>query len=700
MHSSLRRHRPLGRGVLPAIATIAVVLSVSTGAATAATAGSSAGSGGTITVPQGASALPIDSGQPLGDTDPSTPVDISIILAARNAADLHNRVLNGWSGRYLTTSQFAAQYGQSPAVIHGIQAYLAHYGITSSAYADGLDISANGTAGQVNQALGVHLQNYRIKSNPATYGGKGHFETVYGSRHDPQVPSSVGSPILAILGLSNYTPFNSQAIKATHKPVSAAAQAAAGSGIPDGDGLAPADFVNHYSLASLENHGAKGQGTTIGIITLATIDPSVPLAFWNNVLGLNVPASRLNLIELDGGAGAISTDNGSDESDLDVEQSGAIAPRANVRVYEAPNTGPGFADAFYAAASDNVADTVSISWGESETYLEAAIASATEPATYAAVFDQAMAEMGAQGQSSFVASGDSGAYDATADLGTTNLAVDTPSDSPFTTSAGGTTLAGTQTYGLRDSGGNPNGDTATVNIPKERAWGWDYLIAIAPSLGITDQKTAYEELLAGSGGGYSNIEPRPSYQQGISAYNDRQFIIPTDPQEVAPGLVEATDFDVNSTPSLGSGFAGSGRGGPDVSTNGDPQTGYAVYDPALFGGDGYAQYGGTSFVAPQLNGATAVIDSALGGRVGFWNPTIYPAAAGRHSPFTPIQDTTVYSGVKYLYQTDTSGNVTALPGEFTNTNMFYTGKPGADWNPAVGLGIPNLSALALTFAGH
>ena len=36
--------------------------------------------------------------------------------------------------------------------------------------------------------------------------------------------------------------------------------------------------------------------------------------------------------------------------------------------------------------------------------------------------------------------------------------------------------------------------------------------------------------------------------------------------------------------------------------------------------------GGTSFVAPQLNGSTAVIDSVLGHRVGFWNPSIYAAA--------------------------------------------------------------------------
>ena len=36
-----------------------------------------------------------------------------------------------------------------------------------------------------------------------------------------------------------------------------------------------------------------------------------------------------------------------------------------VSVYQAPNTDAGFVDAFYRAAADNSADSVSASWGES-----------------------------------------------------------------------------------------------------------------------------------------------------------------------------------------------------------------------------------------------------------------------------------------------------------------------------------------------
>jgi subtilase family serine protease len=202
----------------------------------------------------------------------------------------------------------------------------------------------------------------------------------------------------------------------------------------------------------------------------------------------------------------------------------------------------------------------------------------------------------------------------------------------------------------------------------------------------------------GGTGGYSVLQPRPSYQRNVSSFNDRKYLIPTDFQQIAPGLTEPTGFAFNPTPTLQSGVNPRGRATPDVSTNGDPQTGYAVYDPMLFADTGgFAQFGGTSFVAPQLNGATAVIDSAVGGRrVGFWSPQIDGFADSRHSPFTPLNDTTTYAGPRFLWQTSAPGVKTAVPGEFSNNNLFYAGKRGATWNPASGLGIPNLAALAET----
>ena len=138
-----------------------------------------------------------------------------------------------------------------------------------------------------------------------------------------------------------------------------------------------------------------------------------------------------------------------------------------------------------------------------------------------------------------------------------------------------------------------------------------------------------------------------------------------------------TTWNFNPTPSVTNGF-GWGRALPDVSTDADPETGYLLWEPsavaagqpALTGG-----WGGTSFVAPQLNGSTAVIDSFLGHRVGFWNPAIYSFATGKNSPFTPLDQ----SGAE-------------------SDNLYYTGTPGLPYNEGCGLGYPNLSALANDFS--
>ena len=82
---------------------------------------------------------------------------------------------------------------------------------------------------------------------------------------------------------------------------------------------------------------------------------------------------------VDGGPGAPSAASGTVETDLDLEQSGALAPGANVIDYQAPNTDFGFADGFFTAASQDTASTVSTSWGESETaFLTASILSGQE----------------------------------------------------------------------------------------------------------------------------------------------------------------------------------------------------------------------------------------------------------------------------------------------------------------------------------
>jgi len=489
----------------------------------------------------------------------------------------------------------------------------------------------------------------------------------------PLLPYRLAHIVLAVLGLSNYAPYASHAVHADSsllRPKQGSTSAClALTGLPDGCNL-PSDFAANYGLSGLYQRGADGSGQTLAVVSLAAVDPGAPQYFWSNIAKVH-RAGSFTVQNIDGGPGAPSDASGTGETDLDIEQSGAVASGANVILYQAPNTDPGFADSFFTAASQNIASTVSASWGESETYLLAAILSGQEAATYEAAFDEAFLEMAAQGQSGFLASGDAGAYDASDDIGTTNLSTDTSAISPYITAAGGTTLPWTGTLT------GPDG-SATVTVPDQRIWGWDYLWPAIAKISGESEATAAEANIGGSGGGFSQLEPAPLYQYlvpGTHNFHAVQYLTPTDYTSVAPGLVEPTTWSFNPAPGVTTGW-GNGRAVPDVSADADPYTGYLLYEPSFAGvGQPVLQggWGGTSFVSPQMNASTAVIDSYLGHRVGFWNPSIYAAADG-FDPFTPLN------------QAGTS-----------NDNLYYTGNPGERYNQGVGLGIPDLTKLAGDF---
>lgn len=669
---SVRRSHALLRTTI-ALAASALALSPVLGLSAGAS-----GPGSTTLVPvsQGIDVTAIPGAQAFTSTPASTPEEVSFIMNDRNLSQLQQSVERG-VGSFLSVAQFTQQYGQTQSAITQLQTYLAGFGISTTVYPDNLDVSATGTAGEFNRALSVVQSEYHVPKFSG-YDGRHDLpaQTIHGTSTNPQLPSQLAQNVLAILGLTNYGPFTSQAVhvdSAVAQPQSKSASACVAlTGLPNACNL-PSDFESNYGLTSLEHSGALGNGQTIGIVTLASMDPGAPQYFWSNIVHLASTARKVTTENIDGGSGAPSDASGSGETDLDVEQSGGIAPDASVIVYQAPNTDYGFADAFFQAASENVASSISSSWGESETLIQSAVASGLETPAYQAAFDEAFLEMAAQGQSGFVSAGDSGAYDASADLGTTNLSVDAPGDSPFITTAGGTTLPFSATITSSTA-------SATIKVSQQRAWGWDYLWQpLATVTGQTVSSVA-ESYVVGGGGGFSALEPSPSYQQGVSGtstYSGVQYLTPTTFVNEG-GVVEPTAWSFNASPNIVQG-RGSGRALPDLATDADPNTGYLEYSPSFLDTGGpelEGGWGGTSFVAPQLNGATAVIDSYLGHRVGFWNPSIYGFATSKSSPFTPLQ------------QVGTS-----------NDNVFYTGNPGTVFNEATGLGVPNLAVLARDF-GH
>jgi kumamolisin len=607
-----------------------------------------------------------------GSTPPNTPETVSFILREQNILFLEARVEAGIpSSQYMSVSQFAAWYGQPWYNIDALDGYLAGFGISTDVYADHIDVVATGTAGEFDSALSVSQNQYYV---PAQAGQNGlsaiPAQFVHGAAQSPLLPYRLASFVTAILGLTNYGPYATNIAKPSSHDAPQQGNSnscVAEFGLTNGCHL-PSYFSQAYNLNPLYAR-ADGTGQSIGIVTLAAVDPGSPQYFWTNIAHVNRTGSLI-VDNVDGGPGAPSADSGTVETDLDIEQSGSLAPGANVIDYQAPNTDYGFADAYFSAASQNIASGVSASWGESETVINASIRSSEEAAGFVQAFDEAFLELAAQGQSAFTSSGDAGAYTASRDLGTTNLSVDVPADSPYITACGGTTLPGSTFLS------GPDG-TATATTTDQRIWGWDYLWApVAQVTGDSLADTA-ESLVAGSGGGYSGLEPEPSYQRDVSGtgnFHAVEYLTPTDYSQVAPGLTEPTEWNFTATPSVTTGSGNGGRVVPDLATDADPQTGYLIYGTSL---GGEAEYGGTSFVDPQMNGANAVIDSYLGHRVGFWNPAMYAAVASGNNPFTQI--------------------ASAGTG---NDNIYYTGNPGQPYNAGIGLGLPDLTRLAYILGSH
>ena len=82
----------------------------------------------------------------------------------------------------------------------------------------------------------------------------------------------------------------------------------------------------------------------------------------------------------------------------------------------------------------------------------------------------------------------------------------------------------------------------------------------------------------GDGGGFSNVEPQPSYQRGVpgtNLFSDVEYLTPTDVQNIVGNLNEPFSWNFNPNPrtTLGLGF---GRAVPDVSTDADPESGYLL----------------------------------------------------------------------------------------------------------------------------
>lgn len=481
-------------------------------------------------------------------------------------------------GHYLSRGAFASRFGASASAVASTISTLRADGLSvSSKILDGTILHVSGSSATVSSAFHTHLESFALVG-----GGTGMATT-----SAIKVPSSLAGNILAVVGLNTLTHPTSNVAKRhsalaisqikrpTAKNLSSArhftvrpklttgapnACADAASSTEQGyGGITDDQVASSYGFSGLYASGDFGQGQTVAVYELEPFSLSDVQKFEQCYLGSDNTAN-LSTINVDGGPGV---GTGSGESALDIENVAALAPQANIEVYQASPTNYGALDAYAQIVSDDTAKVVTSSWGECESTQEL-----YSPGTLAAenlIFEQAAA----QGQSVFSSAGDDGADDC-AGHGSSpvspNLSVEDPASQPYVVSVGGTTAL------------------SVTTPPVEQVW----------NDGATGGAT---------GGGTSLIWPMPSWQKNV-----------------------ASVASASSSKVCGVAGADQCRSTPDVSAFADEYTGITIYFQGSWFTIGGTSSSAPIWAAvlAEVNASHACTSNpATSHGVGFVNPLLY-----------------------------------------------------------------------------
>ncbi len=388
----------------------------------------------------------------------------------------------------------------------------------------------------------------------------------------------------------------------------------------------PRQLETAYGIQPLLAQGIDGRGETVVLPEIAEglfppssySDLRTDMARFDQLFGL--PAPRLRVINSLARTGSPWSADG--EEVLDAEMVHAAAPGAALTIVLITPA------SFHSAKSGIVAAVGALRLGVREgAVISISAAGQTggehcDTPSEVKVLNSALADAARQRVTVLAASGDVGAVGEPCDLAKGLLGgsfppvreVNLPASDPLVLATGGTTLTASHTTG---------------RYIGETGWGLPYGMA----------GTQFQA----SGGGFSHLFARPSYQSGLSV-------------------------------------AGTGRGVPDVASDAAPHTGMALVIST--GGDGYTirDSGGTSAAAPLWAGVIALADQYARRHLGFVNAAVYRIARTSHNAFHGIA---------------TGNNSVSFP---PHTIIGY--HAGRGWNPVTGWGSPNASVLVPLLARY
>jgi kumamolisin len=352
---------------------------------------------------RGSHKRPMADAQVVGKADASEHVEVTVLLRRRPGVPVPTTPGTKHAAP-LSIEDFESRHGAAPDDITAVEAFAKRHGLTVVRVNPGQrTLILGGTVALLSKAFSTELSMQRTE--------KGVFRTRSGPIY---VPAGLGPIVDGVFGLDNRP-----AASPKFRRRSAAPQAA-------GVSYTPPQVAAAYAFPK----GADGTGQCIGLLELGGGFRAADLAAYFSSLGVT-PAPNVLAVSVDGAKNAPGSPNGPDgEVMLDIEVAGAIAPRATIAAYFAPNTDRGFVDALLAAMHDkaNRPAVLSISWGSAESGW-------TQQATNG--LNEALQDAALLGITVCVAAGDGGSSDGAGD----GLAhADFPASSPFALACGGTRL--------------------------------------------------------------------------------------------------------------------------------------------------------------------------------------------------------------------------------------------------------------------
>ncbi|WP_306205871.1 S53 family peptidase [Actinoplanes sp. RD1] len=557
-------------------------------------------------------------------------------------------------GKWLTSDQFRSRYAPAATDVRAVTSWLTAQGLhLRGTVAGGLYVEASGTTAQVDKTFGTTVRDY-------TYEGK----KVHANSTDLSLPADAPAVISGVVGIDQGSALKEPG--ATLPPPGDGFRAATpcsayyGQKIattlpaaPDGTkapyvtcGYTPKQYQSAYGVSSAIKRGLDGRGVTVAV-TDAYASPTIVNDVQRYSREHGLPALKRGqfrqITPAADGYGYVEECDAAGwygEETLDIEAVHGMAPGADIVYVGGSDCVTGLDEAWAETIDDHVADIITNSWGSGTDDVELLGAEAVR------FYEQFSLEAALTGITVDFSSGDSG--DQTA--GGTDLAaksVSFPSDLPYVTSVGGTSVG--------------------IDARGKRTWEYGWQSAYQTLANGAWGPSAYS---SGGGGGTSILFAQPWYQKGRV------------PASVAKYF--------GATPA---------RSTPDIAMPGDPNTGFRVGQTQHFpDGTYYDEYriGGTSLASPLLAGLQAVANQQARHALGFVNPLYYrelgtAALTDIKAPRKPVYQ----ARANYVNSVDAAeGRSYLLQQVDVQTTTIHT-TPG--WDAETGVGTPGPKFLT---AGH